>query len=214
VGYRFGQVWDHHDLGVIQFNLGNLTQARGELVQAIRHAKDINAPDLIILCNNDLSTVLRSIGGSENLENALERASEASKMAEGHTLVSGRIIGESNMAMAHRALGNARNALDHSEKAVKILENSGQTDVQEEEILFNHSLMLRDNKKLDEANNYLKRAYDTMMIKADKIKDSATREVFLTRVNVNRNINSAWKEQSGSAEVLGQNSLQSFSAFS
>ena len=211
VGYRFGQVWDHHDLGVIQFNLGNLAEAREELGRALRHAKDIDAPDLIILCDNDLSTVLRNMGGKENLGDALQSAAEASKIGDNYALAFGRIKGESNMAMAHRALGNARDALDHSEKAVKILENSEQTDVQEEEILFNHSLVLRDNKKLDEANNYLKRAYDKMMIKADKIKDSATREVFLTRVNINCNINSAWKEQSGSVEVLGQNSLQPFS---
>jgi len=211
VGYRFGQVWDHHDLGVIQFNLGNLTQAREELVQAIRHAKDINAPDLIILCNNDLSTVLRNIGGSENLENALERASEASKMAENYMLVSSRIISESNIAMAHRALGNARDALDHSEKAVELLENCPSTEVQDEEIFFNHYLVQRDNKKPSEASTSLKRAYDKMMIKAARIKDFSTRETFLTRVNTNRNINSAWKEQSGSVEVLGQNSLQPFS---
>ena len=195
VGYRFGQVWDHHDLGVIQFNLGNLTQAREELGQALRQAKDINAPDLIALCDNDLSTVLRNIGGNENLQNALQSASEASKMGEDFALVFGRITGESNMAMAHRALGNAREALDHSERAVKLLENCGRTEVQEEEVLFNHYLVLRDNKKPNEANNYLERAYDKMMSKADKIKDSATREIFLSRVTINRNINSTCKEQ-------------------
>jgi tetratricopeptide (TPR) repeat protein len=194
VGYRFGEVWDHHDLGVIHLNLGNLTEAREELGQAIRRAKDINAPDLITLCDNDLSTVLRNIGGNENLKDALQSASEASKMGEDYALVSGRIIGESNMAMAHRALGDAREALDHSEKAVKLLENCGPTEIQEEEILFNHYLVLRDSKKSTGANEYLQRAYDKMMSKADRIKDFSTRETFLTRVNINRNINSAWKE--------------------
>src|SRR4029077_13183891 len=99
------------------------------------------------------------------------------------------------MAMAHRAMGNEREALDHSEKAVKLLENRGQTEVQEEEIFFNHYLILQDNKKPDVANDYLKRAFDTMMSKAGNIKDSATREVFLKRVTINSNINSAWKEQ-------------------
>jgi len=198
VGYRFGEVWDHHDLGVTHFNLGNLTQAREELGQAIRRAKDINAPDLIILSDNDLSTVLRNIGGSENLENALQSASEASKMGEDYALVSGRVIGESNMAMAYRAMGNGREALDHSEKAVKLLEDWGQTEVQEEEIFFNHYLILQDNKKPDEANDYLKRAFDKMMSKADNIKDSVTREIFLKRVTINSSINSAWKEQAPS----------------
>ena len=116
-------------------------------------------------------------------------------MGEDFALVFGRITGESNMAMAHRALGNAREALDHSERAVKLLENCGRTEVQEEEVLFNHYLVLRDNKKPNGANNYLERAYDKMMSKADKIKDSATREIFLSRVTINRNINSTCKEQ-------------------
>jgi len=195
VGYRFGQVWDHHDLGVTQFSLGNLTEAREELGLAIRCAKDINAPDLIMLSDNDLSTVLRNIGGSENVENALQSASEASKMGEDYALVSGRVIGESNMAMAYRAMGKGREALDHSERAVKLLEDCGQTEVQEEEIFFNHYLVLRDNQKPDEANDYLKRAFAKMMGKAGNIKDSVTREIFLKRVSINGNINSAWKEQ-------------------
>src|SRR5438445_1319984 len=194
VGYRFGQVWDYHDLGVIQFNLGNLTQAREELSQALRHAKDINAPDLIILSDNDLSTVLRSIGGNENLESALQNASEASKMGEEYSLVFGQITGESNMAMAHRALGRLGEALDHSEKAVKLLESSGQMEAQEE-ILFNHYLVLRNNQVLDEARDYLKRAYDKMVSKEGKIKNAVARKTFLNRVTVNRSITSSLKEQ-------------------
>lgn len=195
VGYKLGQVWDHHDLGVIQFNLGNFQQARGELSQALRQAKDINAPDVIILSSNDLSTLLRTIGANEDLGNALQTASEASKMGEQYSLVFGQITGESNVAMAHRALGNMKEALGHSEKAVKLLENSGPTEVLEEEIFFNHYLVLRDNSRSSEANAYLKRAYDKVMSKAGKLRDSVTRDTFLTRVSINRNINAAWKQQ-------------------
>jgi tetratricopeptide (TPR) repeat protein len=191
VGYRLGQVWDHHDLGVIQFNLGNVPQACEELNQALRHARDINAPDMIVLNNNDLSTVLRNIGGNENLESALRTASEASKIGEEYSLVFGRITGESNVAMAHRALGNSREALYHSEKAIKLLGSSGPTEVNEEEILFNHYLVLLDHRKLIKANNYLKKAHDKMMSKADRIEDSTIRKTFLTRVAVNRSITSA-----------------------
>ena len=116
-------------------------------------------------------------------------------MGEDYALLSGRVIGESNMAMAYRAMGNVKEALDHSERAVKLLESCGQTEVQEEEIFFNHYLVLQDNKKPDEANDYLKGALDKMMSKAGNIKDSVTREIFLKRVSINGSINSAWKEQ-------------------
>ena len=115
-------------------------------------------------------------------------------MGEEYSLVFGQITGESNMAMAHRALGRLGEALDHSEKAVKLLESSGQMEAQEE-ILFNHYLVLRDNQVLDEARDYLKRAYDKMVSKAGKIKNPVARETFLNRVTVNRSITSSLKEQ-------------------
>jgi len=205
VGYRFGQVWDHRDLGALQFHLGNLSLAREELNLALQQAKDLNAPDLLILSDNELSTVLRNIGGKENLKNAIQCASEASKMGEDHSLVFGQIAGESNIAMAHLAMGNPRKALDHSRKAVRLLDSSGPTEVQEEEILYNHYLVLHDNQRVSEARDFLKRAYDKVMNKADKIRDSATRDTFLTRVNINRNINAAWTQQA--SVISSQHSL-------
>jgi tetratricopeptide (TPR) repeat protein len=202
VGYRLGQVWDHHDLGVIQFNLRNFLQAREELSQALRLAKDINAPDMIILSNNDLSAVLRNIGGNENLQTALQTAFEAIKMGEEYSLVFGQIIGESNLAMAHRALGNSEEALDHSERAITLLESSGSADVNEEEILFNRYLVLLDNRKIYEANKCLKKAYDKMMNKAGKIDDPVARETFLDRVSVNRNITAHRKNRESTLSAL------------
>lgn len=208
VGYRFGQVWDHHDLGVTQLNLGNLAQAREELAIALKQAKDINAPDLIALCSSDLSTVLRNEGGDMNLENALQFASVATKTGEIYSLVYGQITGESNMAMAHRALGNHREALYHSENAVKILERNSPTETWEEEILFNQYLILRDNRTPSDAKDYLKRARDKMIRKAEKIRDSGIRKTFLTQVSVNRRITSEWEgldlEGSGSFPTLRQ----------
>jgi hypothetical protein len=62
--------------------------------------------------------------------------------------------------------------------------------------LFNHHLVLLDNQKTDQANKYLKKAYDKMMSKAGQLRDPVAREAFLNRVTVNRNITSSWKEQS------------------
>ena len=197
VGYRFGQVWDIHDLGVVHFNLGNPAQACEELRMAIRQAKEIKVPDLIALCDNDLSAVLRKVGGEMNLKDALQTASEASKIGEIYSLLSNQIMGESNMAMALLLLGRRKEALDHSRKAVRLLEGSGPTDVQTEEIFFNYYLILRKNQELDEARCYLKRAYDRMMSNAGNISDSATKETFLGRVTINREITSAWQEHNG-----------------
>jgi len=116
-------------------------------------------------------------------------------MGEDYSLVFGQIAGESNIAMTHLAMGNPRKALYHSEKAVRLLDNSGPTEAQEEEILYNHYLVLHDNQRVSEARDFLKRAYDKVMSKADMIRDSATRDTFLTRVSINRNINAAWIQQ-------------------
>ncbi len=99
------------------------------------------------------------------------------------------------MAFAHLELGNLGRALSHSAEAVRLLDRVGPIEVLDEEILYNHYLVLRDNQDLDEATRYLKKAYSRMKSKADKIKDSGDRELFLNRVPVNRNIRSSWEEQ-------------------
>ncbi len=188
VDYKYGQTWCHHDIGLIHFNLGDLNAARGELEKSLALAEKIQAQDMIVLSKNDLSLVLRTLGGEENLEQAARLAHEASIAGEQSSLIFGQIVGESYQAMAQLGLGNLEDAVRHSHQAVSLLEEHGASEVVEEEIFFNHSQVLKSVELF-----YLKRSHDEMMRKANRINNPEMRSSFLNRVGINREIARAWK---------------------
>lgn len=188
VDYKYGQTWCHHDLGVIYYNMGKSEDARGELREAIALAEQIQAQDLIVRSKNDLSLALREDNAQENLELALHLASEATRISERTGLVFGQIVGESYQAMACLNLGNMVEAMQHSEKAVTVLEQRGVAEVLEEEIYFNNAKILHAAGNDLEADRYLKKAHAELMEKADKITNAMMRDSFLENVLLNREL--------------------------
>ena len=195
VNYKYGQTWCHHDMGVIHLNMGALGAAREELELAILLAEEIQARNLIALSKNDLSVVLREMGGRENLETSLKLAREAAELAERFELIFGQISGASNQAMAHLRLNDIASAKEHSQRAIALLDRQGAAEVIEEEIFFNHAEILKEARETEESKNYLKKAYDEVMNKANRINDQIIRNSFLERVRVNRVIISAYTDQ-------------------
>lgn len=201
VGYKYGQTWCHHDLGVIQFNLGNLVAARSELEQALALAGEIQSQNLIVLSKNDLSSVLRALGGQENLVAALQLARDAAAIAENASLVFGQIAGLSYQAMVYLVLDDRSQALQRSRAAVELIESHGASEVLSEEIFYNHAQILDSLGLSDESRTWLKKAHDEITLKADKILDPALRASFLTAVPLNRAINAAWQAARGEASA-------------
>ncbi|HEX2488740.1 MAG TPA: tetratricopeptide repeat protein [Blastocatellia bacterium] len=193
VNYKYGQTWCHHDMGVIHFNMGNLRDARQELELAVSLAEEIQARNLIVLSKNDLSVVLRELGDRESLETSLKLAREASELAEKVELVFGQIAGASNLARAYLRLGDPASAKEHSQWAIALLERHGAAEVLEEEIFFNHAEILNVSGETEDAKEYLKRAYDEVIDKANRINDQIIRNSFLENVRVNRAIITAYR---------------------
>jgi adenylate cyclase len=192
-GRKEGQTWCHHDMGVIHLNMGNLEAAREELELAVSLAEEIQARNLIALSKNDLSVVLREIGDRESLEASLKLAREATELAERFELIFGQISGASNQAMAHLRLNDTASAKEHSQRAIALLERHGATEVIEEEIFFNHAEILKEARETEESKQFLKKAYDEVMNKANRINDQIIRKSFLERVRVNRAIINAFQ---------------------
>jgi tetratricopeptide (TPR) repeat protein len=193
VNYKYGQTWCHQDMGVIHFNLGNLRDAREELELAVSLAEGIQARNLIVLSKNDLSVVLREGGDRQGLENSLKLAREAAELAEKVELVFGQIAGASNQAMAYLKLSDPAAAKEYSQRAIDLLERHGAAEVLEEEIFFNHAEILNESGDAEGAKVYLKKAYDEVINKANRINDQIIRKSFLENVRVNRAIISAYR---------------------
>jgi predicted ATPase len=193
VNYKYGQTWCHHDMGVIHFNMGNLRDAREELELAISLAEEIQARNLIVLSKNDLSVVLRELVDRESLETSLKLAREAAELAEQVELVFGQIAGASNQARAYLRLSDPASAKEHSQRAISLLERHGAAEVLEEEIFFNHAEILNESGETEEGKGYLKKAYDEVIDKANRINDQIIRKSFLENVRLNRAIISAYR---------------------
>lgn len=196
VGRKYGQTWCHHDIGVIHYNLDNLEQAIEELSVALAMAEEIQVPQLIVLAKNDLSLVHRTQASSEDLQEALQQAQDATSMSKQHGLVYGEVVGYSYQAQALLALdgGRSQDALEASTRAVTLLEAHGTSEVLREEIFYNHFLILQQLEKEDEAAEYLNFAFAEIQRKAAKIQSPEMRLSFLQNIRLNRNVTQQWNE--------------------
>jgi adenylate cyclase len=192
VGYKYGQAWCHHDIGVIRINQGDLTEARRELEQALALADELQAPNLIVLSKNDLSRVFRLSGGEDSPVTALRMARESTETADRASLAFGQIAGRSYQAMAHLMLGQKNKALEESQAAIALLDGRGETEALPEEMYCNHSSILLALGEPEEARSWLKKAYDVIVAKGTRITNQAFRDSFFTKVPLNREIMIAW----------------------
>jgi len=88
--------------------------------------------------------------------------------------------------------GDVESAMRLSKEAIQELERKGkEPHVREEEILFNHYLVLKAAGLEPQAQTYLGRALQVLQKKAGSIPDKESRDVFLTRVPVSQRILSA-----------------------
>jgi hypothetical protein len=66
-----------------------------------------------------------------------------------------------------------------------------------EQVKFLHSRALRVNGREDEADDYLRQAYERMMMVAEKIEDEDLRRSYLENVRDNRELQAAYQERFG-----------------
>ena len=87
------------------------------------------------------------------------------------------------LAKLHLALGEIDDALEYS---VNALESMPAFDAPE--IFFTHAQILRNLDRDSEADEYLLRAYERVMLVAEKTKDPELRRSWLENVRVNKEI--------------------------
>jgi hypothetical protein len=89
------------------------------------------------------------------------------------------------------ALNAADEALTHSAEAVRLMETTPEL-WEMEQVLFTHARILDALRCTAEADEYLRRAYDRVMLVADKIKNEALRRSWLENIRDHREIIAAW----------------------
>jgi hypothetical protein len=124
--------------------------------------------------------------GSEQIRQGLELIPDSNSI--------GRSYGYGIAACLHLALAEIDEALDFSSKGVQLME-SIPWPWRPERTLFIHSRVLQAMGRHEEADEYLRQAYEWVMLVAGKTSDEDLRRSWLENVQVNRDILAACAER-------------------
>ncbi len=179
----YGAYW----LGHVACERGNLEEARQAMEEALAIACRLNYRAGMTFTLSHLSALYRQLGAPENLAQALGYAQQACEAARRIGSPVEQIRALSNCAMACLTLNRPGEALVFSEQAVALAGRASAEDFSQE-LLFNHSQVLRANGRIWEAQCYLQRAQADVMAKANRIRNPDLRRSFLENVRINRQI--------------------------
>jgi len=98
------------------------------------------------------------------------------------------------LAKLHLALGEIDDALEWSIRALDLVERMPGPDAPESKF-FTHAQILRVLGRESEADEYLRRAYDRVMLVVSKTQDDELKRSWLENVHVNREILEACAER-------------------
>ena len=134
---------------------------------------------------------------ADNLVSRQYHMAAACEASASHLKLAQYLAGRKRVSGARET--HLRQALESSRTALEIYEQFGFVQVVEctsEEILYRHSQALAANDHVDEASEFLKRAYDEMMRKHDLIPaDSLFRKTYLENILLHREIQTVYAAQ-------------------
>ncbi|GBC76107.1 Response regulator aspartate phosphatase G [bacterium HR07] len=187
LGDRTGAADTLENLGMLFVSTGKLQEARASLEQALEIRHQIEERRGQGYCFYMLGHCCRDQGDSHG---ALKHYQAARALFGELGLKAEYMLTRSAEGRAHLKLKALPQALSCSTEAVKLLEG-GQGCATPHEILFNHFQVLAAHGQEDKARTYLQRAYQTVMERAEKIRER--QEDFLTNVPINCQIIQAWE---------------------
>lgn len=100
-------------------------------------------------------------------------------------------------SISHLRLGNKKEAEEISLQAIQMLEE-GYTCEVPQEVYYNHYKVLKESNKSEASLDYLKKAYDILMDRANKMSDPKRKRAYLTDVEINHQIVEFWEQNSSS----------------
>jgi tetratricopeptide (TPR) repeat protein len=183
------------ELGMFEQAFRYLDQAR-ELCSRIQNPSERAYLDFITarirLIEGEISNFLI---GMENIKGVISFMREgAGKDELGNALYTKTQL---HLALWGEDHSHAESALECTEEALNCYGLEPSTWVMPEQIHFQHSRALRVNGREEEADEYLRQAYERVMMVAGNISDEDLRRSYLENVRDNRAIQAAYQERFG-----------------
>lgn len=178
-------------LGACYVETQEWSKAEQSLHEGLRLADSIPNVYLSVHATLLLAQVNLSSGHSEQARIALMQAEDALERSEGAEMTWGIAASEMLMARAFKLLGQRDNAIEHSRRALGLIDD-GEIYAMEE-ILFQHSQILPDEEEFQtERRQALTRSREVLLHRRDYLNDEEQKSLFMNR-NINRQILSVAK---------------------
>ncbi len=193
------------ELGILQAERGEYAPARANLQTVLKHYEQTGSPLSTSWTTLSLAHVAwlegREINGraadAPLLQAGLDHARHVSALlvaAPGgwrdHPLTVALMIA----ARLHLALSETDEALRHSTEAVRLMATLPAPPWPEKSF-FTHAQVLRAAGRAAEADGYLQKAHERVMLVASKTQDETLRRGWLENVRDNREIVAAWRQR-------------------
>jgi len=173
-------------IGFCQAQLGRFHQARESIRAGLEKAE--KAGELVhAIWLGHVAYVAYLEGDQVGLRAALEEVPQCDVVLRPRYVVFHR-----DVARLHLALGAVDEALESSSKVMQEIETFGEPYFVEQYYLT-HARVLRALGRDAEADDYLQRAYERVMLVASKIQDEGLRQSWLGNVRDNREIVAEWE---------------------
>jgi tetratricopeptide (TPR) repeat protein len=178
-------------IGRMQVELGQFAQAQQTLSMALAQAEKNGAPQLVGSAQLAIAYAAWLQGEPDAMRSALAQAKHAQVLLSQSNDLLSVIFALTTSGRLCLALGAVDEALTYSAEAMRLMETAPEL-WEMEQVLFTHSRALNALSRAAEADEYLRRAYDRVMLVADKIKDEALRRSWLENIRDHRDISAAW----------------------
>jgi predicted ATPase/class 3 adenylate cyclase len=190
VGDRMGQGFTLFGMGLVYIGMGKYEEAELSLRASLELRRQIKDERGVSYCLHGLGLVSLAQNLHSQAQDYLDRAYQARSRLG---LKAEMIADLSFLAQAYLGLEQLEKARDLSQQAIDLLAEQGNVE-DLPQIYLNHYRVLKASGETT-AVNYLHQAHEAMIQQANQIEDAETRETFLEKARVNREIRKAMSEK-------------------
>lgn len=177
-------------LGKLYMEWGRLSDAEQPLMEGFLESQRLPNVDLITLVRNYVAEYLLH-PDNPNADPSYARKLLLQNIEESRhgQFTRSEVMSQCLFAQLEHASGRVEKALQHTERAVSLLEAAGTMPaVRSQEVFYQHALVLASSGRHNDAAAYRQKARVAIETKGATIGDPDRRETFLSRVPVNRRI--------------------------
>jgi predicted Ser/Thr protein kinase len=196
------QLWNLRRVAILNAELGRYDQATSYLDQVGELCSRISNPFESANLEEITAKLRLMEGGAAHWQEGMEKITGVIAFYRQRNLQLGFgnalfIKAQLHLALVGEDQIHAEFALECTSEALKNLEKEEGYFIMPEQTYFHHSEALRVNNQEKEADDFLRQAYERMMLVAEKIEDKKIRQCYLENVRENREIRAAYHERFG-----------------